>query len=88
MWQLDPDSMRWTQIHPRGKGPEPRRRQALCQVVRLRLESLLKACINKSHFPSRNKNDHIFLIFRETNYSYLEVQALTLDHQYFLPNSN
>ena len=39
MWQLDPDSMRWTQIHPRGKGPEPRRRQALCQVVRLRFES-------------------------------------------------
>lgn len=33
MWQLDPDSMRWTQIKPRGKGPEPRRRQALCQVV-------------------------------------------------------
>jgi len=32
MWQLDPDSMRWTQIKPRGKGPEPRRRQALCQV--------------------------------------------------------
>lgn len=33
MWQLDPEGMRWKQIKPRGKGPEPRRRQALCQVV-------------------------------------------------------
>ena len=35
MWQLDPDSMRWTELKPEGIGPEPRRRQALCQVVSL-----------------------------------------------------
>ena len=35
MWQLDPDSMRWTELKPKGIGPEPRRRQALCQVVSL-----------------------------------------------------
>ena len=86
MWQLDPDSMRWTQIHPRGKGPEPRRRQALCQVVSLWFQSLFY-CL-WFIFPSENKNSYILLIFRETNYSYLEVQVLTLDHQYFLPNSN
>lgn len=32
MWQLDPDSMRWKELKPKGIGPEPRRRQALCQV--------------------------------------------------------
>ena len=51
MWQLDPDTMRWTEIKPRGKGPEPRRRQALCQVVRM-LKNLL---IDKGLF------DDIFL---------------------------
>ena len=35
MWQLDPDSMRWKELKPKGIGPEPRRRQALCQVVSL-----------------------------------------------------
>jgi len=32
LWQLDPTTFSWKQIKPRGKGPEPRRRQALCQV--------------------------------------------------------
>ena len=37
LWQLDHTSLSWKQVKPRGKGPEPRRRQALCQVVSNRI---------------------------------------------------
>ena len=33
LWLLDTVNWRWRQLHPHGKGPEPRRRQALCKVV-------------------------------------------------------
>lgn len=35
MWQLDlsAEPWSWKRIKPHGNGPEPRRRQALCQVV-------------------------------------------------------
>lgn len=32
MWILDPSTWVWQQIFPHGEGPNPRRRQALCQV--------------------------------------------------------
>lgn len=34
MWLLDTCTWTWRQIQPHGEGPEPRRRQALCQVGR------------------------------------------------------
>ena len=34
LWLLDITSWKWHRLNPHGKGPEPRRRQSLCQVVR------------------------------------------------------
>lgn len=33
LWLLDITSWKWHRLNPHGKGPEPRRRQSLCQVV-------------------------------------------------------
>ena len=33
LWLLDPSTWRWTELRPKGYGPEPRRRQAMCKVV-------------------------------------------------------
>ena len=34
LWLLDSLRMEWSELKPSGYGPDPRRRQALCQVVR------------------------------------------------------
>ena len=41
LWLLDTSNWTWSQIKPSGIGPDPRRRQALCQVVRMLIACLL-----------------------------------------------
>ena len=59
MWQLDPEGMRWREMKPGGKGPEPRRRQALCQVV---------STVNKLSYDELNIN-LINMIIIKPNFS-------------------
>ena len=42
MWFFDPDSGEWEQVQPYGRGPIPRRRQAMCLVGRSKKESKMK----------------------------------------------
>ena len=41
LWLLDTSIWTWSQIKPSGIGPDPRRRQALCQVVRMLIACLI-----------------------------------------------
>ena len=41
LWLLDTSNWTWSQIKPSGIGPDPRRRQALCQVVRMLIACLI-----------------------------------------------